>query len=115
MNGNMHNEIIEIGKIYSLIIVCFYLIFYDVIELMFCKVDWKTVLIHQQMFDLENMLRLSAKNAGIILTQVFVRQNVYENSLFILSFFQNFGLYVNEQMPFNCTKDLRLRLVHNDI
>ena len=46
--------------------------------------------------------------------QYFVRQNVYEIPLLILSFFQNFDLYVNEQMPFDCTKDLQLRLAHND-
>ena len=67
------------------------------------------------MFDLESMLRLNARNVGITLMLYFVRQNVYKIPLLILSFCQNFDLYVNEQMPFNCTKDLQLHLVHNDI
>jgi hypothetical protein len=67
------------------------------------------------MSDLENMLRLNAKNVEIILMQFSVRQNVYANPILILSFFQSFDQYVNEQTLFDCIKVLQWHLVHNDI
>jgi hypothetical protein len=109
MDEDMQNKNVQTEKIFTSLRLCFYLIFYDVIELMFCRVDWKTILIHKHMFGLVNMIRLNAKNAGLILMQFFVRQNVYENPILILSFFQSFDPYMNEQMPSDCTKDLQLR------
>ena len=67
------------------------------------------------MFDVERMLRLNARNVGITLMPYFVRQSIHDNPLLILSFCQNFDLYVNEQMVFDGTRDLQLHLVYNDI
>ena len=66
------------------------------------------------MFGLENMLITIERQKRWNNFNAILRQDVYGIPLLILSLFQNFDLYMNEQMPFDCTKDLQLRLAHND-
>ena len=108
MRGSTLNKAIKRAeKIFFEIGLCLYSIFDDVIQLMFCKIDRRTAATCQHTFDHASILSLNATNLQINLMPYFVRRNMYENPLLILSFCQNHDLYVNETagQHFNRTKN----------